>query len=419
MPQPSTQDLVPPFDPTGYATLTGAQLLQLITGTTPYLNQGMTVWTADIGGVPQVPAANVNTKWQRYIWIRVQPAAVSAYLWNQNGITDPTYSNWVPMQGAIAALSILGSMIAENTITADKIVGIDWSQITSGVPAGFTPGGVAGGSLAGVYPNPTIAPLAVTGANIANQTITSANIASNSITANLMAPGSVSIASVVGPPVNIGDLVGVTSNVGNGVLGYFVPKLITQLTNPGGVGDAGKVPTVNNAGNGFQLSAPTVITKVLQSLQTVDYNQFNFIPGTALASTITLPTSAISTLANGLTVNAFPLKSAASTVDIEVMVNLTVSATEVVFIALFRSDNGTPTNAVAATLLSINPGTSVLPVQLFLRYSYQPGTVGFPTYTVGIGGASNAYNIYYNTDTSSHNLLGGLISSSIKVTERL
>jgi hypothetical protein len=82
MPQPSTIDVVTPFDPTGYSTISGAQLEQFAGGIAPYSDKGFVVITTDTAGSPNVPAANTTTKWQNYIWLRISSTYVTAYVWN-------------------------------------------------------------------------------------------------------------------------------------------------------------------------------------------------------------------------------------------------------------------------------------------------------------------------------------------------
>ena len=144
MPQPSTVDFVAPFDPTGFTSITGAQLLQLVSGLYPNTGFGLNIVTADIAGDPQVPDASATTKWQNYLWIRQLATSVSVYVWNPNGITN-SYTNpstgvttsllqWKPASSAfIGPGSITGQMIAPNTIQASNLVAeIPYSYITGG-----------------------------------------------------------------------------------------------------------------------------------------------------------------------------------------------------------------------------------------------------------------------------------------------
>lgn len=134
-------DFVVGFDPTGYTSISGAQLGQLVNSAAPYTDKGLVIITEDQGGVPDVPDAGTTTKWKRYLWLRVSPltTSIALYAWNpaqlfnigySDGSTDFVASNWNPVTiSAIPAASILGYMIANGTITKEKIVSIDVSQI--------------------------------------------------------------------------------------------------------------------------------------------------------------------------------------------------------------------------------------------------------------------------------------------------
>lgn len=165
MAQPNLEDILAPFDPTGYTTISGAQLLQLISGATPYTDKGLLLVTADIGDVPQVPDAVTNVKWQRYGWIRVQTQSASLYVWSPNSASDITFLNWVSVSVAnIPAGSITGAQIANNTITDIKIANVSYGKLLN-APSTVNNGSAASGALAGTYPAPTLAPNAVNNPN--------------------------------------------------------------------------------------------------------------------------------------------------------------------------------------------------------------------------------------------------------------
>jgi len=81
------------------------------------------------------------------------------------------------------------SAIEDGAITDAKVTDVSWAKLT-GVPATFPPSGPAGGDLIGNYPNPSIAPSAVTNTQLANGAVTDAKVTDVSWSKILGAPGS-------------------------------------------------------------------------------------------------------------------------------------------------------------------------------------------------------------------------------------
>src|SRR5579864_2319961 len=128
MAQPSSQDFLQAFDPTAYTSITGAQLLQYITGASPFTDKGLIVASTDSGGNPNVPNAAVTTKWQLYLWLRIGASSVSLYVWNPSIASDVTFLQWQGINIAgIPAASIQGYQIAANTIVDGNIANVNWS----------------------------------------------------------------------------------------------------------------------------------------------------------------------------------------------------------------------------------------------------------------------------------------------------
>lgn len=184
MAQPSTQDVVKFFDPTGMAAITGEALAQLVDGIYPYGDKGFVVLTTDVGGTPEVPDAHTNTKWQRYVWMRRMASSVKLYVWNPNGTDDAALHQWEEVGGgaSIPDRSITAQKIVAGTITDNELSTISQSKI-SGLVSALNAAvslntAITSGDLAGVnstYANPVITNGAVDYAKLKSDAAVDAN----------------------------------------------------------------------------------------------------------------------------------------------------------------------------------------------------------------------------------------------------
>ena len=147
---PSQNDLTAPFDPTAYTTLSGAQLLQLVSGLIPYPDTGLVVTTTDSDvGVPVVPDANATPKWQRYVWRRIghtpEDNNIYFYGWNPN-ISAGVMNQWQSLTLTGIPIGVVTNQMLAGSITADKIASVNWTALSAGtIPA-------ASGAVIGTYP---------------------------------------------------------------------------------------------------------------------------------------------------------------------------------------------------------------------------------------------------------------------------
>ena len=252
MSQPSSQDFVKPFDPTGYTSITSADLGQLVDGITVYTDKGLLMSSDDTAGVPNVPNPAVGglTKWKKFLWRRQLATTVIVYVWNDNLSPDGTYLQWQPITTTtIADFSIINQMLAAGAVSDDKVSTISYGKIT-GAPTSLPPSGAASGDLTGTYPAPTIAANAVTSTKLASDAAVDGNRAVGADHIKDKVVGVVRHLSITGlsagatPVVNAGATSFTTfirstiADAANGVVTtgnqYMIPQVATA-----GAGDTG------------------------------------------------------------------------------------------------------------------------------------------------------------------------------------
>lgn len=465
MAAPSTQDLNAPFDPTAFTTITGAQLLELIAGATPFGDKGLIMSSTDIAGVAQVPNAGVLTKWKNYMWIRISATFVTAYIWNPNGASDATFLNWVTLSSAsIGPATIQGYQIAAATITSNNILSIASTLITgSVVPAwlaslnigqtAYVTNGIIQansplfGDLGGsgsTLASPVIANGAINAQKLTLQsingsetlgagiikdnTVTKAQILNNgqgNSTAfldagvdpsnNIILPTT----SIIGLPAGgsstqasvAGDVLGINANR-NGYVTIF--RALLALADPAGVATE-RVLRVASGATAYSLANPQGNSSYGRLLQVQSAFDKTAASTADTCSDATAPTTSNCALQASLTCAITPISST-STIEVEMCLYLSNGAANTAMIAaLFQDANA---NAIAAASTITPTTTHVMPV--ILRYSVANLTAGIPTtFKAAISGSANTTR--YNSVDGTTVMFGGTlgVKSYIRVTEIL
>ena len=182
--------------------------------TTPKLADAA-VATSKIGDAqvttPKIADNNVTTA-------KIADAAVTSQKLAPTGATPGVYGG--QQQSAIVAIDASGRVVSASSVTI----------------TGTTPGGPAGGVLAGVYPNPTLAPGAVTSSAIADGSITTAKLADGAVTAAKIANGAVTADKLANTSVTTGTYGSATQ------VGQFTVDQQGRLTQAANVTISGVTP---------------------------------------------------------------------------------------------------------------------------------------------------------------------------------